>query len=152
MAGFDFTTTYPDTAIPRRLVKNYLDQPAAEFLVDTTIDQILIRSHDTVFNQTTIDVGNLNQVKHVIEAITVWHSFGAYMNSMPEQVQETNKFEFMNKLRYYKNVAIGLGNLLGIDISGEKIKLDTTTIIAAGTGISNLKDTEHFTGAHDNVV
>lgn len=152
MAGLTFIQLFLDLPKAILVIKDFLDKPAEEYLKESTITQILNRSYNTVFVQTTIDVGNQSQVTDVINAITVWQTFGAYMNSMPEILEETNKFEFLNKLKHYKDIAVGLGNILGIAVSGEKIKLDVTQIIASGSGISNLKDTNHFDGAHDNNV
>lgn len=152
MAGLTFTQVFPDLDVSRKIIRDFLDNPAEEYLKNTTIETILLRSYNTIFVQTTIDTDNQVQIIDIIYAITVWQVFGAYMNSMPEILEETNKFEFMNKLRHYKNIAIGLGNIFGIIVSGEKIKLDSTQIIASGSGISNLKDTTYFDGAHDNIV
>jgi len=151
MAGYDFATTYPDVTVPRGKVKDYLDQPAAEFMNDTTIDAMVLRSYNIVFLQTTIDVDNVVQVKDVIEAVATWHSYGGYMNSMGDNLQDTNKFEFMKKLNHYKSIAVGLGNILGVDVSGEKIRLDDYPLVFGGTGISVLKDSTYFDGAVDNV-
>ena len=151
MAGFDFATTYPDATIPRAQVRKLIDDPAQAFLKDSTIDAIIVRSYNTVFLQTTIDANNLTQVRDVIEALSVFHVFGAYMNSMSDNLQDTNKFEFMNKLKHYKTIAVGLGNILGIDVTGERVSIDTQEIVAGGTGLSVYSDGTYFDGAEGNV-
>ena len=152
MAGLTYVVMYPDLDKAKIVIEDFLDKPAAEFLGDKTIEQILLRAYNTVFFQTTIDTDNQTQVTDVINAITVWQVFGAYMNSMSDNLQDTNKFEFMNKLKHYRDIARGLGNLLGIDITGERVMIDSTQIIVGGTGISNFEDYTAYEGAHDNVV
>ena len=149
MSGLSFTTLFPELPAAADVIRDLLDKPAQEFLEEKTITTILTRSFNTVFVQLDITTDNQTQVTDCINAVTCWHVFGAYMSSMSEASQ---KFEFMNKLKHYKTIAIGLGNLLGIDISGERITIDTTQIIAGGVGMSVYKDTTFFDGAHDNIV
>jgi hypothetical protein len=151
MAGLTFVQVYPDLEEARHKIQNYLDQPAQEYLKEETIDQILERSYNTVFFQTTIEVANETQIKDIIDAITVWHCYGAYINSMADNLQDSAKFEFMNKLKHYKEIAIGLGNLIGIDVKGDRIPIDSTQIVAGGVGMSVYKDTTYYEGAADNV-
>ncbi len=151
MASIDFDTLFPSQDATEKIIKDYLDQPAAEFVKQVTMNTIHKRSYNTITFQIEIDAANQVQCVDVIYAITVWHVFGAYMNSMSDNLQDTNKFEFMNKLKHYRGIAEGLGNILGISVSGEKIPIDTTQIIASGVGLSVYKDTTYYDGAHDNV-
>lgn len=153
MAGKTFTDIFPtsgDIAAAIDIIRNLHDKPAEAFLSDETVEEILKRSYNIVSNQLDIVDGNLVLVKDCMYAICVWHSFGAYMNTMGDNLQDSNKFEFMNKLKHYKSIAVGLGNLLGIDISGERIPLKNNPIPTGGTGMSVFKDSEYFDGAYDN--
>lgn len=151
MASLSYDTLFPKQDATEKIIEDYLDHPAAEFVKDVTMNTIHKRSYNTVTFQIEITTDNQVQCIDVIYAITVWHVFGAYMNSMGDNLQDSNKFEFMNKLKHYKGIAVGLGNILGIDITGEKVPIDTTQIIASGLGMSVYKDTTYYDGAHDNV-
>ncbi len=151
MASIDFDTLFPSQDATEKIIKDYLDQPAAEFVKQVTMNTIHKRSYNTVTFQIEIAAANQVQCIDVIYAITVWHVYGAYMNAMSDVLQDTNKFEFMNKLKHYKGIAIGLGNVLGIDITGERVAIDDTQVIASGVGLSVYKDSFYYDGAHDNV-
>lgn len=146
MAGLEFDIVYPDVSIPRAQVRNLLDQPAEEFLKDETIDAVIKRGYNIVFSQSAISVSNLNQVKDLIEAIAVWHSYGAYVNTMGESLDGNMGDNYKGKLMHYKEIAVGLGNIFGIDISGQMIDIRENLVIG-GTGLSVYNDTDYYQGA-----
>ena len=110
MAGLSFT----DLELKEEGVKLLLDQPAQKFLKTDTIQALLKRNYNTVFSQITIDSDNQDLVVDCIYAVSAWHAFGAYGNSISQTLQLQDIEAYKVNLDHYKEVAISCAALIGV--------------------------------------
>lgn len=97
-------------------VKALLDEPAQKFLKAKTIQVLYTRAYNTVFAQIDINADNQTQVKDCIYAITAWHAFGTYGNSISMTLQLQDIEAYKANLDYYREIAISCAALIGVVI------------------------------------
>jgi len=98
-------------------VKKLLDEPAQKFLKTDTIVALYTRAYNVFNHKITIDVDNQVVVLDAIYAVTAWHAFGAYGNSIRRYLELRDIGPYEINLEHYKEIAVSAAALVGVDIT-----------------------------------
>jgi len=98
-------------------VKKLLDEPAQKFLKTDTIIALYTRAYNVFNHKITIDVDNQVVVLDAIYAVTAWHAFGAYGNSIRRYLELRDIGPYEINLEHYKEIAVSAAALVGVDIT-----------------------------------
>ena len=151
MSGLTYTNLYPNLETMRDNIRALLDEPAEEFVKDKTINLVHKRAFNTVDSQLNIVDDIRDRTIDLIDAIASWHVFGSYVNTMGDNLSNNNSnYQLHVKLKHFKEVAMGLGKLLGVDVTGEIISINNNTVIAGDVGMSNYRDIDYYDEAADS--
>lgn len=133
-------------AITVEEVKNFLEQPAQDFLADVTVTQNIERSQalvDTVKRADAI----LSAVEHAVRALAVWFVYGSYVEGMSQQLGAQGISEIKTKLEHYRTVA----QLFINTVSASAISLDPDGDLERMVGVPpeilSLSDSEGYNDA-----
>lgn len=97
-------------------VKKLLDEPVKKFLKEETIIALYTRAYNIVGHQIIIDITNQIMVIDCIYAITAWHSFGSYGQSISNHLQLQDIEAYEANLRHYKEIAINSAAYIGVKL------------------------------------
>ena len=100
-------------------VKNFLEQPAQAFLSDPTVTQNIERSQSLIDSVKRGDA-IVADYEHAVRALSVWFTYGSYVEGMSQQLGAQGLSEVKTKLEHYRRVAQLFINL----ISASAISLD----------------------------
>ena len=98
-------------------VKKLLDEPAQKFLKTDTIVALYTRAYNVFNHKITIDADNQIVVLDAIYAVTAWHAFGAYGNSIRRYLELRDIGPYEINLEHYKEIAVSAAALVGVDIT-----------------------------------
>ena len=117
--------TFDQLELKEEDVKNLLDEPAQKFLKNVTIQALLKRNYNTVFSQIDITAnppatGNQLLVKDCINAVTAWHAFGTYGNSISQTLQLQDIEAYKANLEHYREIALSCSAAIGVRILFEE--------------------------------
>lgn len=125
-------------------IKQLLDEPVQKYLKTETIIALYTRAYNTIGYQITIDAANQTVVKDAIYAISAWHAFGSYGNSISSALKLQDVEAYEANLRHYKEIAMAAAALIGVDLLKEGNKSDpplsdSLPIIATGASMLDVE-------------
>ena len=125
-------------------VKVLLDEPAQKFLKTDTVKAHSTRAYNMIFYQIDINVANQIVVKDAIYAISAWHCFGAYGNSISQTLQLQDVDAYRANLEHYKELATSAAALINVDImeEAEQTLSDALPILKSGGSMIDITRTE----------